>query len=74
MVQTKKRAKRTLSCFLGPDSEDSAEPQSQVDMAKKSRRPRVLSKLEVKQIPDRQVPCTLDGRWIDGKYHLITKA
>lgn len=34
----------------------------------------VLTELRVRQVPDKQFPCTLDGLWTDGKYHFLTKA
>ena len=68
MVRTKARAK-ILSCF--PSSSGSSDSDSLVRMVRS--RVEVLTELRVKQVPDNQVPCTPDGRWIDSKPFFITK-
>lgn len=75
MVRTKAREKRAYSCFPRPsDSEDSFDSSARVEMRKKASTSEVLTELRIKKVPDRQVPCTPDGLWTDGKYHFITKA
>lgn len=73
MVGTKAWENRAFSCIPGPsDSEISSK--NQVEMGKKASSLGVLTELRSKTVPDRQVPCTRDGMWIDGKYHFINKA
>lgn len=43
-------------------------------MRKKASTSEVLTELRTKKFPDRQVPCTPDGMWIDWNHHFITKA
>lgn len=75
MVRTKARENRALSSFSSPsDSEDSSDNSVRVEMGKKATTSAVLTDLRTRQVPDRQVPCTLDGMWTDGKVHFIIKA
>lgn len=33
----------------------------------------MLTELRIKKVPKKQVPCTPDGLWTEGKYHFIIK-
>lgn len=78
MVQTKARAMRPLTCYLSTTSEDSGpinnSGSSVWESMVKTSTVEVLSELRIRKVPDKQVACTTDGLWTDGKYHFITKA
>lgn len=75
MFRTKARANRAYSCIPGPsDNKDSVHSPSRVEMGKKASNSEFLTELRIKKVLGRQVSCTPDGLWTDGKYHFITKA
>lgn len=75
MVRTKAPANIAYSCFpSASDNDSSSDNEVQVEMGKKASNSKTLSKLRIKKVLEKQVPCTPDGMWTNRKVHFITKA
>ena len=71
------RDKRYLTCYPGPSTEESNPDSSErnisrVEMGKSDATlNEVISRLPVKELPNRSITFTPDGYWVNIKYHFV---